>query len=81
MTVDAANIMVDITSNWSFLPVYPTKRVCSAFEGCLEPFLVCIFTRINLCLPISEFEVEVWKYLKFALYQPNSGSYAYIKIF
>lgn len=55
--VDAANTMVIHPSDWSIILVGIEKRIYNAIDRCLVPFYECIFTKVNLWLPIPKFEV------------------------
>lgn len=59
-----ANIIIDDTSDWTILPVGPNEMVCSSFEGFSVPLYECLFTRLGMCLPISDCKVDVMNHLK-----------------
>lgn len=50
------------------------KRICSSFEDCMIEFYECLFTRIGLWLPFSDFEVVILNYLQVAPSQLHLGS-------
>lgn len=74
-------IIVDNSLNWSTLPVCPTKRICISFEGCSVPLYECLFTRLGVRLPFSDFEVAMMNRLRAAPLQPHHGAWAYMKVF
>lgn len=67
-TINATNIVVGCPSNWPVIPVDSGKRICRPFNGCLVPLIECLFSRICLWLPLSEFKVIVLKHLKVPLF-------------
>lgn len=79
--INAVGIMVGNPWEWLPLLVSGENRISSSFENFVVLFYVCLFTRIGLRLPFSEFEVVVLKYLKFSPSQLHLGSWAYIKVF
>lgn len=68
-TIDAARIVVRNSLEWSILLVGSKKRICSSFKDCMISLYECLFTRIELWLPFSDFEVVVLNHLKVIL--PN----------
>lgn len=67
VSVDATNIMATHPFDCFVFLVDMEKRMCN--------------TRVNLWFPVSEFEMEVLRYLNIASYQLQSGSQDYIKMF
>lgn len=61
-------IFIDITTSdplyWSVLYVGLEKIICNSFDDYLVPLYECMFSRIRLWLPLSDFEVVVIKHLK-----------------
>lgn len=57
-------IKVYCLSNWFVLPMESGKRTCSNFEECSIPLYECLFTRINVWFPLSDFEVDMLRFLK-----------------
>lgn len=72
-TLKDANIVVGGPLEWLVLPVSGEKRLCSYFDDRMVPFHECMFTRIGLRWPFSEFEVVVLKHFKVAPSQLHPG--------
>lgn len=68
-TIDAARIMVRNSLEWSILLVGSENRICNSFKDWVISLYECLFTRIELWLPFSDFEVVVLNHLKVIL--PN----------
>lgn len=64
VVVREANIEVGSPSNWSILPTKSGKRICGNFKDCSIPFYKCLFTQINIWLPLYAFQVDVRRFLK-----------------
>lgn len=58
----ATGIMVDDPLEWLALPVESKKRMCNSFNNCMITFYECLYTRIWLQVPFSDFEVAILKH-------------------
>lgn len=58
------DIMVGNASNFLVILVDPAKRVCISLDGCSIPLYECLFTRLGVRFPFSDFEVVVLNQLK-----------------
>lgn len=59
-----ANIEICPASDWLVLPLGSRKNICNSFRDCSIHLYEFLFPRINLRLPLSDFEVEVLRFLK-----------------
>lgn len=61
VVVSATKIIIGRPHDWSVLPMKSGKRICNIFKGCTILFYECMFTQINVWIPLYEFEVDVLK--------------------
>lgn len=74
VSIYAIRIMFNDPLKWLALPVKLEKRICSSFDDCVISLYECMFTRIRLRLPFSNFEVAVLKHLRVSPSQLHMGS-------
>lgn len=72
--INASDIVVGNPLEWLAFLVESEKRICSSFDECL-------FIRIGLRSPFSNFELVALKHLKATPSQLLLGSWMYIRVF
>lgn len=77
-TIDAIDIT--IVGPWigRFFLWFWKKMIGSSLYDCFVPFYKCMFIRIGLWLPFSDFEVAIVKHLKVAHSQLHPEAWAYL---
>lgn len=61
---------------WLVFLMLKDKRMCNSFDDRMVHFNKCIFSRIGLRVPFSEFELVVLNHLKISHSQFHPGSWA-----
>lgn len=79
--IDAIDIMVDGSLESLALSMGSKKRIRRSFDDCVILFYECLFRRLRIQLPFSDFKVVILKYLKVHPSQLQLGSWAYVRIF
>lgn len=69
-----SNIIICDMADWAILLVGLDERVCIYFEGCSVPLYECLFTRLGVLLPLSDFEVVRVNHLKVSPSQLHIGA-------
>lgn len=61
-----ANFMVGNSPDWAILLIGLNEGACGSFEGYSVPLYGCLFTRLGMCLPFSDFKMAMMNHLKFS---------------
>lgn len=69
------------TTPWFVFPVSPEVRIQNSFEGCSFPLHECLFTKLEICLPFSDFEVVMMEHFGVAPPQLHLGAWDFMKVF
>lgn len=73
--------MVDNPLDWLILSVGLIERIYSYFEDYFVPLYECLFTRLGIRLPFSNFEVAMMNCLKVTPSQLHHRAWVFMKVF
>lgn len=79
--IEVVGVMVGDPQGWSAFLVGLEKRICDSFDNLAFILYKCMFMRIGVRIPFSDFEVVVLKCLNVTLSQLHPRYWAYMREF
>lgn len=80
-SIDVTEILAGNPLKWSALPVGSDKRISTSFDNYAIPLYECLFTKVGVLLPFSNFQVSVLKNLKVPPSQLHPTSWVYMRTY